>query len=152
MIIISAMSEDRVIGSGDGMPWSVPDEYQRYLETVAGQTVIMGRRSWDIFGKDLADTKNIVLTRQPEIDGAKVATSLELALGMAVGAGRMVFVAGGSSVYGQAISIADEMYLSTIKGDFDGDSYFPDFDKSHWDVIREIDYGSYIFRHYSRTS
>lgn len=144
------MSGGRVIGSGEGMPWNVPEEYERYLATVAGQTVIMGRRSWNIFGKDLVDTDTIVLTRKRSLDGAKVAASLEHALEIAVDTGRMVFVAGGSSVYGQAISFADEMYLSTIKGDFDGDSYFPEFDESQWDVVREIDYGTYIFRHHSR--
>ena len=144
------MSEDRVIGSGEGMPWNVPEEYERYLETVAGQTVIMGRRSWNIFGNDLSDTDNIVLTRRSLIDGARTATSLDQALKMAEESERMVFVAGGSSVYQQAMSVADEMYLSTIKGNFVGDSFFPNFDQSDWDVVREIDYDSYIFRHYSR--
>ena len=46
MIIIGAMSTERVIGSGDGMPWDVPEEYARFLRFIEGQTVIIGRRSY----------------------------------------------------------------------------------------------------------
>ncbi|MEE3258297.1 MAG: dihydrofolate reductase [Candidatus Latescibacterota bacterium] len=63
MIIIPAMSKDRVIGSGDGMPWSVPEEYQQFLGFVEGQTVTMGRRSYEIFGPDLTSAHNIVVSR-----------------------------------------------------------------------------------------
>jgi CRP-like cAMP-binding protein len=63
MIIILAMSRNRVIGSGKGMPWSVPDEYRQFLDFVRGQSVIMGRRSFEIFGSDLGETSNFVISR-----------------------------------------------------------------------------------------
>jgi hypothetical protein len=63
LIIISAMSNDRVIGSGEGMPWSVPEEYQQFLSLVEGQTVIMGWRSYQIFGPDLTSAHNVVISR-----------------------------------------------------------------------------------------
>ena len=49
MIIIGAMAENRVIGSGDGMPWDVPEEYAHFQRLVDGQTIIIGRRSYRIF-------------------------------------------------------------------------------------------------------
>ena len=63
MIVISAMSYNRVIGSGAGMPWNVPEEYQQYLRFIKGQTVIMGRRSYEIFGDDLTSAYTIVVSR-----------------------------------------------------------------------------------------
>lgn len=63
MIIISAMSRDRVIGSGEGMPWNVPEEYQQFLSFVEDQTVIMGRRSYEIFGPDLTSAHTVVVSR-----------------------------------------------------------------------------------------
>ena len=81
MTIILAMSRNRVIGSGKGMPWSVPDEYRQCLDFVRGQSVIMGRRSFEIFGSDLGETSNFVISRTTkEIRGATVCGSLEQAL------------------------------------------------------------------------
>ena len=53
LIVISAMSRERVIGQGEGMPWDVPAEFDQFLGFIRDQTVIMGRRSWEIFGADL---------------------------------------------------------------------------------------------------
>ncbi len=151
MIIISAMSENRVIGSGHGMPWSVPDEYQQYLNFVSGNTVVMGRKTYEIFGADLPqDTTAIVISRSATIDGIRVVSSLEKALNFADEIGKPVFVAGGGSIYVQAIPLADEMYLSTIKGHFEGDTYFPEFDEQDWEVIDEQDHSDFVFRNFRR--
>ena len=151
MIVISAMSKDRVIGSGNGMPWNVPAEYQQYLRFVSGQTVIMGRISYEIFGPDLPEgTTAIVISRSATIDGVTVVKSLEEALAFAEGIGKTVFVAGGGSIYSQAVPLAAEMYLSTIKGDFEGDAYFPEFDANDWEITEERDEAEFVFRRYRR--
>lgn len=153
MIIISAMSENRVIGSGNGMPWDVPAEYEQYLRFVTGQTVIMGRRTYEIFGPDLTDpTQIIVVTRRESLTGVQVAASLEHAVSLAKESGRSVFVAGGAMIYKQALPIATEMYLSTIKGNFDGDTYFPQFSLTAWEIAEERDEVDFVFRKYQRRS
>ena len=151
MIIISAMSEDRVIGSGNGMPWNVPVEYDQYLQFVARQTVIMGRKSFDIFGSDLPEgTSPIVISRSVMIDGVHVVKSLAEALTLAGSLGNKVFVAGGASIYTQAVPLAREMYLSTIKGAYEGDAYFPEFDADDWQVTEERNESEFVFRQYRR--
>jgi len=151
MIIISAMSKDRVIGSRDGMPWSVPAEYEQYLRFVSGQTVILGRKSYDIFGPDLPEgTTAVVISRSSSIENAHVTSSLAEALMIAEGLGKQVFVAGGGSIYGQALPLADEMYLSTIKGDFEGDAWFPEFDSNDWRITEERDEPKFVFRKHQR--
>ena len=151
MIIISAMSNDRIIGCGAGMPWNVPDEYKQYLDFVSGNTVILGRKSYEIFGADLPDgTSVIVISRSADFDGVIVVPSLAAALAQAETEGKTVFVAGGGSVYAQAIPFAEEMYLSTIKGDFKGDTYFPEFEASEWVITEERDEPEFVFRIYRR--
>jgi len=151
MIIIGAMSKDRIIGKGAGMPWNVPDEYQQYLDFVSGNTIILGRKSYEIFGADLPDrTSVIVISRTADFDGVTVVPSLAEALTRAEAEGKTVFVAGGGSIYAQALPLADEMYLSTIKGDFEGDAYFPKFDAAEWMITEERDEPEFVFRKYRR--
>lgn len=151
MIIISAMSSNRVIGAGNGMPWNVPEEYQQYLDFVRGNTVILGRKSWEIFGADLTEANAIVVSRSvTDSENAEVASSLDTALELATTYPGEAFVAGGSSIYEQAIPLADAMYLSTIKGDFEGDSFFPEFDESNWNIVEERDHQNFVFRRYQR--
>ena len=151
MIIISAMSKDRVIGSGAGMPWSMPEEYQQFLGFVEGQTVIMGRRSYEIFGPDLTSSHNIVVSRSESAqEGVIVCGSIEQAVQKADSFGKTVFSAGGATIYQQTLPLADAMYISFVKGNFDGDTYFPDFDASEWDVAERRDHEGFEFVHYRR--
>jgi len=149
LIIISAMSKDRVIGSGEGMPWSVAEEYQQFLRFVEGQTVIMGRRSYDIFGPDLTSAHNIVISRSGvDQEGVEICGSVEEAVQRAGWYGKTVFCAGGGSIYAQMLPLVEDMYLSYIKGDFTGDAYFPEFDEGDWDVVERRDHEGFEFVHY----
>ncbi|MFT5376839.1 MAG: dihydrofolate reductase [Candidatus Latescibacterota bacterium] len=151
MIIISAMSKDYVIGSGDGMPWSVPEEYEQFLRFVDGQAIIMGRRSFEIFGPDLKSSANIVVSRSTgAIEGALVCGSIDEAVEKATSLGKTVFSAGGATMYEQTLPLASDMYLSFIKGDFSGDTYFPAFDEADWDIIERRDHAAFEFVHYRR--
>ncbi|MFQ5569878.1 MAG: dihydrofolate reductase [Rhodothermales bacterium] len=151
MIIISAMSADRVIGRGDGMPWHVPEEYRQFLRFIEGQTVLMGRRSYEIFKEDLTSAHNVVVSRSVrELPGAVVCSSLEEAIERAHAFGKTVFIAGGGAVYAQTLALAEAMYLSYIKGEFVGDTYFPAFDETEWNVMKREDHPAFEFVVYRR--
>lgn len=151
VIIISAMSSDRVIGSGNGMPWNVPEEYEQFLRYVDGQAVIMGRRSFEIFGADLRHTANIVVSRSAvRIEGARVCSTIQEAIASARALGKTIFSAGGAMIYEQTVPLASDMYLSFIKGHFTGDTYFPCFDVHAWEVVEQRDHEAFEFIHYRR--
>jgi dihydrofolate reductase len=72
------MSTDRVIGRGDGMSWNVPEEYAQFLRFIEGQTVIIGRRSYEIFEEGLTSAHTVVVNRSAgKLPRAVVATSVE---------------------------------------------------------------------------
>ncbi|ANM31134.1 hypothetical protein ABI59_18490 [Acidobacteria bacterium Mor1] len=153
MILISAMGSNRVIGSGAGMPWSVPEEYAQFLSFVRGQTVLFGRKSYEIFGADLEDARIVIVSRSmpdPGRPGVQVCGDLEQAITAARATGRTVYSAGGATIYQQTMPHAEAMYLSTIKGDWSGDAYFPEFDESEWRVTREEDHPAFVFRIHER--
>ena len=144
LTIIGAMSRDRVIGRGDGMPWEVPEEYAHFLRTIAGQTVILGRRSYEIFGEGLTSAHTIVVSRSTAaIAGATVAPSVDAAVTVAAGFGGRAFSAGGASLYAQTIPLASTMLLSYIEGEFTGDAYFPAIDGHEWRVERREAHARY---------
>lgn len=151
-IIIAAMGEDRLIGTGKGLPWHVPTEYQHFLDSVAGHTMIMGRKSWEIFGGDVSSTHNIIISRSAQCPGAEVAPSVPDALKLAAAAGKTAFIAGGGTIYQQALALnlVDEMHLSVIPGIFNGTIYFPDFCRRDWEIIDQQDRGAYVFYRYCR--
>ena len=151
LTIISAMSRTGVIGLGDGMPWEVPEEYQHFLDTTRDQTLIIGRKSFDIFGPTLVSRRCFVISRSDvsRSSGINVG-SLDEAIELGRQFPEAIYIAGGASIYGQAIDRVDSMQLSYIYGEFDGDSFFPSFDPSDWDIVKSEDRGRYEFVEYRR--
>lgn len=149
--IISAMTVDLVIGADDGMPWSVPEEYRHFVDSVRGGAVILGRTSFEIFGPDLEAVEVIVLTHRDHAPpGTHKAGSVEGAVRIARELGRAPWIAGGASVYSQALPLADEMHLSIVPGRFEGDARFPAWDASEWILVEERPHPGYLFRRYVR--
>ncbi|WP_398577287.1 dihydrofolate reductase [Stigmatella hybrida] len=86
---------------------------------------------------DLTATRNFVVSRSGAVKGAQVVPSLEEALARAEGTGRTVFIAGGTSIYPQALERdwVDARYLSTLQGDYTGDAFFPTWDEARWELV-----------------
>lgn len=150
-IIIAAMSRDGLIGRGEGMPWDVPAEYQQFLSFVNRQTVMMGRRTFQIFGGDLQTSHNLVVSRSiRELAGAEVFADIDQAMERGIALGKTIFVAGGATIYRQMLPQVDQMYLSVIHGDYQGDTFFPDFEASDWHVAARQENELFDFSIYQR--
>ncbi len=150
-ILIAAMSSNHVIGTDDGMPWEVPEEYKQYLDFIRGNTVIMGRKTYEIFGKDLTSDHVMVISRSWTSGHLyQVMDSLHAAIDAATQIGRPIFIAGGASIYEQAMPIADAMYLSEIKGQYEGTAYFPSFDPAAWRLTEIREAERFTFRKWQR--
>lgn len=150
VILVGAMTKDRVIGQGDRMPWDIPEEYQTFIDNIRGQTVIMGRKSYEEFGPDLTSAHTIVISRGSPDIGVSVVGSIDQALELACTHGHKIFVAGGSQIYALALPHANWMFLSEIKQDYEGDKYFPEFDRDQWQIIREDEHARFIYREWKR--
>lgn len=150
-IIIAALSENHIIGSGAGMPWNVPEEYTQFLRFISGQTVIMGRKSFQIFGKDLMSKRNFILSHQPQPAGdALFFTTINEAIEEAEKFEEDIYIAGGATIYRQTIDLVDKMYLSFIKGQFEGDAFFPVINKKLWQVEKRENHPQYNFNIYCK--
>ena len=131
--IIAAVADNRVIGNGPDIPWTLPGEQARFKAATMGHTLIMGRATFDSIGRPLPGRRTIVISRNPHWHhpGVETATSLEAALALA-GPADEVFVAGGAQIYALALPFAQRMILTEVPLSPDGDAIFPEFDAADW--------------------
>ena len=125
--IIVAVSKNGVIGNKGKLPWNLQLDMARFKQLTMNNIVIFGLNTFNEFKKPLVGRENIVLsTHTQNIDGAKVFDSLNKAVDYAKTTGKEIFICGGESVYKEALSFADRLYVTHVNATFDGDRYFPD--------------------------
>lgn len=136
--IIVAVARNGVIGGGNTLLWHISEDLKRFKALTTGHPVVMGRKTFESLGRPLPNRTNVVVTRQHiEIPGCTVSGSLEEALAL-FPAQEEVFVTGGGQIYAQALPLADRIYLTTVMRDYEGDTRFPDWNRSGWtEVFRE---------------
>ena len=137
--IIAAIGKNRELGKNNKLLWHIPEDMKRFRQLTEGHAVIMGRKTFDSIGKPLPNRMNIVITKNPNVfqsinrlNNLIVVDSLDKAVETAKSfelkvANPEIFIIGGGSIYKQAISIADRLYLTIIDGTFNADTFFPDY-------------------------
>ena len=139
LTLIAVLARNGSIGKDNRLLCHLPEDQQHFRRATAGGVVIMGRKTWDSLPerfRPLPGRRNIVVTRNPQWQavGAEAVPSLDAALACVQTAPK-VFVIGGAELYRQAIARADELLLTEIERDFDGDTHFPAWDRS---LFREV--------------
>jgi dihydrofolate reductase len=136
--IIVAMSKNRVIGMDNSLIWHLPNDMKNFKKLTTGHAVVMGRKTYQSIGKPLPYRRNIIITRDPdfEAEGCEVVNSLEEALLLCFS---NCFIIGGGEIYKQSLPIAHQIYMTQIDEEFEGDTTFPELDKS-WYVSKKEDF------------
>lgn len=143
--LIVAMAKNRVIGKNNKMPWHLSTDLKRFRAITMNSPILMGRKTFESIGKPLDGRVNLVLSHnqnyQPH-DGCQVFQSLESALETAKTFGDELFIIGGATLYAMTLPLAQKLYLTQIQTEFDGDTFFPEFNLNDWNEIacEQIDY------------
>lgn len=128
--LIVALDDKNGIGKDGGMPWNIPSDLKRFKKITEGHPVIMGRKTFESIGKPLPKRTNIIITRNNfKQEDLIVKHSLKEAIEEAKKApgSDEVFIVGGGQVFKEAIELADKIYLTKIEGDYNTDTFFPDY-------------------------
>lgn len=154
IVIIAAVASNRVIGKDNTLIWNIPADMAHFKALTTGQTVIMGRKTWESLPprfRPLPGRHNIVISRQPDYaaPGAELAASLDAALRLAAGA-ETAFVIGGEQIYRQAMAVADRMEITEVDLEPDGDAWFPEIPTAEWDKTATTTGQDYAFVTYRR--
>jgi dihydrofolate reductase len=138
--LIAAVARNRVIGRDNALLWHLPEDLRHFRAVTTGRPVIMGRKTWEslpVRFRPLPGRRNVVVTRQPgwRAEGAEVVVSPAAALALLAGTDQ-AFVIGGAELYAAMLPLADELLLTEIHRDFDGDVFFPAWDRDAFIEVR----------------
>jgi dihydrofolate reductase len=142
IVLVAAVARGGVIGRAGTVPWRLPEDLAHFRQLTIGHPVVMGRKTWDSLPqgfRPLPGRRNIVVTRNAAWhgEGAERAGSLDDALRLVDDAER-VFVVGGGELYASALPLADELLLTEIDAETEGDTFFPSWEgMSFEEVSRE---------------
>jgi dihydrofolate reductase len=155
--IIVAMSKNRVIGLKNSLPWHISEDLKRFKRLTTGYPIIMGRKTFESIGKPLPERRNIVISRNQnlKVQDVEVVKSIEDALKIC-SSENLIYIIGGEQIYNLAMPYANNIHLTEVNKEVEGDAFFPEFDKKEWKEIarensKDFNDTSYSFVEYIRS-
>lgn len=145
VVMIAAMSRNRVIGVGNRLPWYLPEDLKRFKSVTLAKPLVMGRKTFESIGRPLPGRLNIVITRDEDYrrEGIRVCHSLDEALQLAdhqalIDGASEIVVMGGGEIYAQALPLATTLNLTEVDVEIEGDAFFPDFARDEWEEVERV--------------
>lgn len=135
IVLVVAMSENRVIGRDGGLPWHISGDLKHFKAVTMGYPVVMGRKTWESIGRPLPGRDNIVITRDTSYaaEGAVVVGSVSDAIDQCAGSGaERIMIIGGGQIYTETMPMATHLELTEVHAHVDGDTYFPEVNPADW--------------------
>lgn len=142
LVAIWAQDKSGIIGKDNHLPWHLPKDLKHFKETTLNQAILMGRVTFGGMNKRLLPNREIlILTTQSDyqVDGATVVTSVEEALNWYKNQDKTLYIVGGSQVYKLFEPHVDELVVTQVQAEVEGDTYFPkDFDFSKFSLVSSV--------------
>lgn len=151
IVLVAAIADNGVIGRDGDIPWRIPEDMKHFKAVTSGRPVVMGRVTYESIGRPLPNRTNIVITRSPGWSAEGVTTvgsvdeALEVAREVARGSASDVMVIGGARVYESVIGTADVQVITEVHQSPEGDTFYPEFDRSAWLETRREKHDGYDF-------
>lgn len=140
VIIISAVAKNLVIGKDGDIPWRISEDFQHFKKVTLGYPCVMGDvtyRSLPENARPLPGRENVVLTFDKDYkpEGVTVMHDFDEAIEYCKNKYDKVFITGGATIYRLGLKVADKLMLTELSKEFDGDTFFPEFNKDEWKEI-----------------
>jgi dihydrofolate reductase len=147
--LIFAVSQNNIIGKNNKLPWHIPDDLKRFKDLTINDVVVMGRKTWESLPnncKPLSNRTNVILSsKELELSGAIVYNSINDVLEHYND--KTVWIIGGTKILQEFLPFADNLYITRINHDVDGDTYGPLIDYNEWILESSVDmvYNNYEY-------
>jgi dihydrofolate reductase len=156
---IVAMDEKRAIGKDGQLAWHLPEDLKYFSALTKSHTVLMGRKTFDSLPaafKPLPHRQNLVLSRESkstEAEGARFFNSMPAVLEYLQAPdamqGNCLWIIGGEKIYQLTQDLWDKVYLTRVKGDHNGDVFFPEFE-DEFNLVKTSPGANCQFEEYER--
>jgi len=151
--IIVAHDPNLVIGKDGELPWHFSEDLKFFKKTTMGSPILMGRGVFEELNeKPLPGRENVVLSRSKSYDHVQAFSSIDEALDY-LSDQEQVFIIGGGEIYKQTIDRVDELIITQVKKEYEGDTYFPEYRDEIGDTWKEVwreDHKEFSFVKYER--
>ncbi len=136
---VVAMSENRVIGTKNQLPWHLPADLKHFKNITLNHTVLMGRKTYESIGKPLPNRRNIILTQDKSFKalGCEIVHDVQSALAF-----DDLYIIGGAQVFELFWPYINKLHLTLIHKNIEGDAFFPELDLKQWKLISREDHGA----------
>ena len=140
LTIIAALAQNKVIGKQNALPWHLPADLKHFKALTMGKPIVMGRKTFDSIGKALPGRQNIIITRRGNVqaENCTIVGSLSEAIA-AAGDATDIMIIGGASIYEQTLPMAERLCLTFVHHEFEGDTFFPEWEASEWHEVERVD-------------
>lgn len=136
--IIVAIAENNIIGGDNKLLWHIPEDLKRFKAITSGNTIIMGRKTFESLPGVLPNRKHVIITRDENYsvdnENVEVIHSLSEVINKYKNSSEPAFIIGGGEIYKQLIHNVDNLLLTKVFKSFDGDTSFPQIDLNEFAV------------------
>ncbi|TCI24089.1 dihydrofolate reductase [Exiguobacterium sp. SH3S2] len=125
IIHVVACGSNREIGKDNGLLWRLPDDLKYFKAVTTGQTIVMGRKTFESIGRALPNRRNIVVTSNREFSAPDVEVWHDLDRILTARDTEDFLVIGGATLYEQTMPVTERFYITEVDGTFEADTYYP---------------------------
>lgn len=149
--IIAAIAKNRVIGKDGKIPWHISDDLKRFRKLTTDHTILMGRKTFESLGRQLPNRRNVVISSRtiPDVESYRsIFEALE-----ALANEDKIFVIGGGQIYAELLNRADELFLTILDKEVDGDTFFPPYEElvaTRFKLTNKEEQDGYTFMDYRK--
>jgi dihydrofolate reductase len=146
---IAAMSENRVIGNQGKIPWHLPEDFRWFKHKTMGGTLIMGRKTFESIGKPLPGRKTLILSRLANPTFPQPTYTFKTLFDDYVPKhiDESYWVCGGGEIYEQLLDHCHYLYLTVVKKQEEGDTFFPSSEHlNHTHALEQVLHENTAFR------
>lgn len=154
-VIVAAVSKNGIIGDRGNLPWHSKEELNHFKNLTIGFPIIFGRKTYESIDRTLPGRLNLIISSVPY----KISENKDLLafsnLFNAYNYLRQnkyekVFLCGGQRIYRNAIKHSEEMIISHMKFNADGDKKFPRINRKKWKILSQLEFTEFEVIHYMR--
>lgn len=153
--LIVAYDPNMLIGKGDELVWDIKEDLEHFKKETLNKTILFGDVTFKGIGRPLPNRKTIILTLDKTFTYDHEDVTIEHDINNVINKYQGneeedVIIAGGATIYNLFLPFVDEMIVSHIKKEYDGDKYFTQWNKEQFEIISKKEYKEFDVITYKR--